>query len=210
MQTTIIDQLTKYLAPLTLQRMLQSSKTYKHTRTLSIWVIVFLLHPHPRIAFESFVFNSSSPEETTIWASGFGRNTTAKRYVQRSGGGTYAVGSYTLVITMDRGNVTDMTWIDGCSECSCTGNGGQSLTCPDYACVTNNCAIPEADCTAKGMDTCDMKIFIGWVGTDSRGRPCTSSGSLPYNFLQFGLTPAYRAAAGVDNQWLFNLNFRGT
>lgn len=150
-----------------------------------------------------------------LWVNAFNLNSTRKGYLQRAGGqNNYAVGSYSLVVEMDKGVPKQLTWIDGCSECKCVLEAGsqtsESLSCPDAACVTENCAIPNDVCVRKGADTCDIKIYLAWVGTDARGRPATSAGSLPYNFLQFGLSPVYRAAAGVTDQYLFNLGNWGT
>jgi len=150
-----------------------------------------------------------------MYVSAFGLNSTRKNYFVNEGGVTnrYTVGSYSLVVEMTKGVVTALTWIDGCSECpSSCANTGQSLTCPDSVCLTNDCTIPEGDCHNANhpVTTCDLKIFLAWVGSDAHSRPCTSSGSLPYNFLQFGLTPAFRAAAGVTDQYLFNISKIGS
>lgn len=146
-----------------------------------------------------------------MYVSGFGLNSTRKNYFQRIGSDVWTIGSYSLVVEMEKGTVKKFTWIDGCSECNCgTATDGTSITCPESVCITNDCSINHGDCIAKGSNTCDMKFFVGWVGEDKNNRPCTSSGSLPYNFLQFGLTPVYRAAAGVTNQYLFNISKIGS
>lgn len=142
-----------------------------------------------------------------MWASGFGLNSTQKQYVSK-GASTYTVGAYQLVIEMDKGVVSALTWIEGCGECSkCPASSANSLTCQSDVCITNQCTIEAGDCTNLAADQCDMKVYVAWVGSDAHGRQSTSSGSLPYNFVQFGLSPAYRAAAGVDKQYLFSLSF---
>lgn len=164
-------------------------------------------------AFNSYVTNKTSPDNLYLFASAFGLNSTNKGYLFREGGFggyTYVVGSFSLVVEMERGVPKKLTWIDGCGECAKdTPQAGESVFNPPAHCVTDNCAVPSQDCTDANVP-CDIKIYLAWVGTDARGRPSTSSGSLPFNFLQFGLTPAYRAAAGITKQYLFNLGNWGT
>lgn len=156
------------------------------------------------IAYAAFAANSSQAASPIIWVNAFGMNSTRKHYFVRSSG-AYTVGAFQLVVEMAKGVVNKLTWIDGCGECQCSSSG--SATCQSNVCVTNNCAISENDCTALAADQCNMKFYVAWVGSDVNNRPCTSAGSLPYNFVQFGLSAAYRAAAGVDKQYLFNLKF---
>lgn len=108
---------------------------------------------------------------------------------------------------MDKGNVTSLEWFDGCSECKC-GSDGDTLVdmlCPDSLCLSNSCAVTEKDCDARGEQTCNIKVYVGWIGTDNGGRPFDSSSSFPQNFMKFGFGKSYRAAAGVDKQYFFKL-----
>lgn len=192
----------------------ESSSTEKpdHTNTpgphfVSLLLVFVRLPVHSlATAFTAYTQNTSLDVSPVIWVNAFNRNTTKKNYLIR-GGGSYTVGAYQLVVEMEKGVIKALTWIDGCGECHCDDASGSSITCPSNVCVTNNCAISTNECLVNGATTCDLKIFVAWVGTDINGRPCTSAGSLPYNFVQFGLSPAYRAAAGVDKQYLFDLNF---
>lgn len=50
------------------------------------------------------------------------------------------------------------------------------------------------------------QIYLGFIGTDIRGRPLTSGGSMPSNFSKFSLVPTFRSAAGTITQQLTSQN----
>jgi hypothetical protein len=131
----------------------------------------------------------------------------------------YVIGSYTAFAFMEGGRFVNMTWEEGCDECTCFGNQanntGQSINpdtnteqvyifdCSPQQCITNLCGVRIADCTNTeqcpkcNQRTCDIKIYVGWAGTEGRNWPMNSYGTVPSAFTQFALTRSYRAAAGI-------------
>lgn len=107
---------------------------------------------------------------------------------------------------MDKGNVTSLEWVDGCNECKCSNEEdiGNSI-CKESLCYSDLCTVTDEDCDKMGDQTCNIKVYLAWIGTDANGRPFSSAQSLPNNFMVFGFKKAYRAAAGVDKQYFFDI-----
>lgn len=75
--------------------------------------------------------------------------------------------------------------------------------CNPGKCIDNMCAIPRQECanTTNCVNcddqTCNLKVYVGWKGTDVYGRVLTSFGSVPSVFRKFSFSPSYRQAAGM-------------
>eukprot|EP00461_Guttulinopsis_vulgaris_P002095 UN02096 len=96
---------------------------------------------------------------------------------------------YTLIIELDRGEVKSLKWESGC------------FTCKKDACWSGPewewCTIPYSDCktvSATAIDTCNIKIYVGWKGTDVDGNYLMSSQKSIKNFLQFDLNTPFEDA----------------
>lgn len=166
----------------------------------------FFVYKFSFLAYTTY-FKNGEATDYEIWISGFNMTTGRKRYFMKNyNGGNYVLGSYSVIVYMNQGNVTSIDWFDGCSECDCSSDDGiVDMFCPDSICLSNACAVTEADCDKMGPQTCNIKVYVGWIGTDANGRPFDSSSSFPQNFMRFGFSKTYRAAAGVDKQYFFKL-----
>jgi len=92
------------------------------------------------------------------------------------------IGSYSAVIRLQNGQVTDIEWDDGCQECNAD------------RCLDNVCSLELSSCvTTNAM--CDMKFYLAWIGTDANGINCNSAGNLPSNLMTFSYGPVYPQAA---------------
>lgn len=83
----------------------------------------------------------------------------------------YVVGSRSIVISLNSGNITSIDWDDTCSGC-------RSDACLDGACAIDSDSIdpPCGDEKELEMDPCrcGIKIYLVWVGTDINGKPMKS------------------------------------
>eukprot|EP01126_Amoeba_proteus_P021342 TRINITY_DN2162_c0_g1_i4.p1 TRINITY_DN2162_c0_g1~~TRINITY_DN2162_c0_g1_i4.p1 ORF type:complete len:128 (-),score=7.13 TRINITY_DN2162_c0_g1_i4:70-453(-) len=109
--------------------------------------------------------------------------TTRKLYLSSR----YVVGSYSAIVRMENGNVTRIDWNDGCQECN------------EDRCIDNVCGIDQDTCARnERLKSCDLKVYLGWIGTDLDGTYCRSAGDLPSNFRQFALRPVYEQSSFLD------------
>jgi hypothetical protein len=76
--------------------------------------------------------------------------------------------------------------------------------CNPGKCIDNMCAISaygecanSTNCVDCDDQTCNLKIYVGWKGTDKVGRLLSSYGSVPSTFRKFSFSPSYRQAAGI-------------
>lgn len=110
------------------------------------------------------------------------------------------VGSRAITFVMESGNVTDMYWDDSCVGCT-------AGMCLEHSCSTDLAGLTPScrDATALRDDPfrCGVKIYIGWKGTDSRGKRLSSYSSVPSRFQKFSfITSAYNAAAGFATDFI--------
>ena len=78
---------------------------------------------------------------------------------------------FSIVVTMDNGNVTDLVWDNGCWE--------GSENCYKY--VTGvyedqNNYMNSTNCGLSNSTSCDPKIYVSFIGTDSSGNYLESAG----------------------------------
>ena len=109
-----------------------------------------------------------------------GLNVTVRAWVEIGGNrsesrimisNSHAVGSRSVVISVDTGNITSIDWDDNCD--GCRGNA-----CLDGACSIDSESISPACDDPKEIEMdpfrCGIKIYLVWVGTDVDGKPMKS------------------------------------
>jgi len=101
---------------------------------------------------------------------------------------TWTVPYYSAYFRFSAGRVTNLTWDDGCSQCS----GDQ--------CVDNNCGLDTPTCLTNTANPCEVKVYIAWLGQDGSGAWCTSAGYLPSNFRIMTNEPLVQQASGADQK----------
>jgi len=105
--------------------------------------------------------------------------------VPAADGTEYIVPFWTAIIGLVDGVPTSITWDDNPSCLGCSGD----------SCVDGFCAIPSTQCDlADGKNDCDVKIYIGWFGTDRNGRYLKSAGKRLSRFRNFSLNTAFTNA----------------
>lgn len=129
---------------------------------------------------------------------------------------------YTVIIGMDKGAVSYISWDDGCIFCAtngaeCIDNTIDTNTSvpmegsPEHRnCVQNADYCYPASTAANSSDynygnatstiaqsPCDLKVFIVWTGTDSSGRYLTSAGKRFSRFRQYAAASAYQTGINV-------------
>jgi hypothetical protein len=143
---------------------------------------------------DSFLNFANSTVGTQIWLQLASSNVTST--IKRYNSGNYIVGSFSAVIQLIEGIPQAFIWDDGCDECNTTGADPNQ-------CLDRFCAVTMDECmncTGCTSQTCNIKIFLAWLGTDLNGNVMTSASYLPSNLIKFSVDPVYKAAAGVVPQ----------
>jgi len=101
---------------------------------------------------------------------------------------------WTITIQLDNGVLnptTPFVWDnDGGSGCF----GG----CQPSDCLDGFCGSPIVNCGSASTDTdCDLKIYVGWYGTDSTGTYLTSASKRLSAFRSWSVVDVFQAAASV-------------
>jgi len=94
----------------------------------------------------------------------------------------FVVPFWTAIIQLKDGLAESITWDDGCYGCS------------DLPCYEATCGIRNINCYAGKVD-CDIKIYLGWFGTDKSGRYLTSAGKRLSRFRAYSVKSAYDTAS---------------
>jgi len=102
-------------------------------------------------------------------------------------GKSYIVPYWVAIVIMKDGIPSRIDWDDGCYGCS------------DDECVADTCGIgldqcPDSRIEQTGID-CDIKVYIGWFGTDTDGQYLISAGKRPSRFKQYSISDAVSGAA---------------
>jgi len=105
----------------------------------------------------------------------------------------FLVGSLTLTITLLDGKLDNAYWADSCDECSL-----------DRCVDEKNCGLTYDELSCTDKFTCNVMIYLAWVGTDANGQPCRSYSFTPQRFSRFSLVPAYKSAANITNEQFFS------
>lgn len=98
---------------------------------------------------------------------------------------------YTLIITLDKGNIVDLEWEAGCFDCD------RDWCLTDF----NLCTVPYTQCSninPLSDISCNLKVYIAWKGTDKNGDYLISAQRTIRNFMLFSLSlPLAQAAKTV-------------
>jgi len=96
----------------------------------------------------------------------------------------YVVPYWVAIVNLNNGIPTSIDWDDGCYGC-----GGDE-------CIMDTCAVDIQTCEVDGID-CDIKIYLGWFGTDGDGQYLVSAGKRPSRFKQYSISSAVSSAAST-------------
>jgi len=138
-----------------------------------------------------------------VWVELGGVRSESKRVIV----GDRIVGSRSVIVTLNRGNITAIDWDDDCSTCV-------SADCLDGTCSFSTMTLetPCDDPAALAQDAfrCAVKLYVVWAGTDSSNKDMTSISKLPSRFYKYSLVSnIYEAAAGFwedfTNAWMLVL-----
>lgn len=99
-------------------------------------------------------------------------------------GNQYVVPFYTMIVELQDGMVKALTWDDGCYGCE-----GDSAACVDGY----TCGVSTEVCQKEEKD-CDLKLYLGWFGTDKGGNYLTSAGKRLSRFRGSSLKSAFNNA----------------
>jgi hypothetical protein len=157
---------------------------------------------------QRYIYRTSS-DTTYVWVEFGGKTLNLTTMPKRYAKGEYILASYSVVVQMNKGEPVAITWDDGCNECMKTNNE----TDPEQ-CIDNSCGVTILECLVcescvqndTFWQTCNIKIYLGFIGTDALSRPLTSAGNMPSNFAKFSLVPLFRSAAGTITQQLTSQN----
>ncbi|KAG5190305.1 hypothetical protein JKP88DRAFT_298901 [Tribonema minus] len=101
-----------------------------------------------------------------------------KSFRQASLGITFPL--FTAIINVDRGNITSITWDDGCHFCArqfCQANtfnfAGTNTTADGQALGGKDCYYEDAkscvNASGQVSDACQLEVYVVWSGTDRDG-----------------------------------------
>jgi len=120
-----------------------------------------------------------------IWleASGFKGFSPLKKVRDKN----YVIPGWTMIIKIKDGKILGMVWddIDGC------------LSCPG-ACIDGFCGIEESKCGQNSI-SCDLQIYVGWIGSDDKGNFMVSAGRRQSQFRNYSLKSAFDMAYQTYN-----------
>eukprot|EP00462_Mataza_sp_D1_P001702 CAMPEP_0175092840 /NCGR_PEP_ID=MMETSP0086_2-20121207/2678_1 /TAXON_ID=136419 /ORGANISM="Unknown Unknown, Strain D1" /LENGTH=238 /DNA_ID=CAMNT_0016365731 /DNA_START=46 /DNA_END=762 /DNA_ORIENTATION=+ len=103
----------------------------------------------------------------------------------------YYVPFWTAIIELRDGFVQSINWDDGCWGCDRES----------AACLDKTCSVPHSECfdesTRSGAVNCDVKVYVGWFGTDKNGKYLTSAGKRLSRFRSTSLQDLFNAASDI-------------
>jgi len=100
---------------------------------------------------------------------------------------------FTVIAVLDKGNVTDYGWDDGCGYCT-------TDECLDNQCGTHRPAGTTNSCT---LTDCDLRVYMAWSGRDKNDTPCKSEASCPSNFRQISTSSVTDFGSNVYNDFIY-------
>lgn len=114
-----------------------------------------------------------------------GYASTVKGYRIQTDSGNYTLPYFTAIVTVDNGDVTGVTWDDGCLFCSNTKDSCMHNTYNYNGVIVEgskedegkDCYLPDAKCISNGevSEACPLQVYVVWAGTDSAGTYFQSS-----------------------------------
>ncbi|GLE03363.1 hypothetical protein PINS_up012253 [Pythium insidiosum] len=98
----------------------------------------------------------------------------------------------TAIISVKKGQVQGVSWDDGCYFCGSemcepnlyrfASNVSSRVAKEGYTCYNN-----VATCSGPNATSCDLTIYIGWTGTDSKGNYLSSAGLRMSQFTKYSI-----------------------
>jgi hypothetical protein len=135
----------------------------------------------------------------TIWVELKGYNETLppKRvYNDDEGMEQLVIPYFTALVLLDKGNVTDFQWDDGCDD-YCNPN----KDCLDDVCGVHR--IRKGKDICNGTVDCNIKIYVAWSGRDKDDVRCRSETSSPSNFRQVSVSPVTTLGDGLWDDFVY-------
>jgi len=112
----------------------------------------------------------------------------------------YVIPFVTGIVTLDNGSPVSIAWDNACLGCS----GTQCISGTSCGIQFNTTDGADGTCAgragATGTTDCDLKVYLGWYGTDGDNTYLTSSGQRYSAFRQYSAYSAYSTAADTLNQ----------
>ncbi|TMW69498.1 hypothetical protein Poli38472_001654 [Pythium oligandrum] len=113
----------------------------------------------------------------------------------------------TAIVSVKKGEVTGVTWDDGCYFCDhsmCEPNSyryptnvSSQLTGEGYTCFNQ-----MSSCSGTNATACDLTIYVGWTGTDSNGDYLSSAGMRMSQFAKYSITSYFKKLASSFNSFM--------
>jgi hypothetical protein len=135
-------------------------------------------------------------ENVSIWVDYHG-SYSSQHYYRNNFTSGYFVGAFVVVIHLTNGLIQSVTWDDfGCGECSSS------------ECIADeNCGIENSQANnCDNPSSCNLNLYIVWMGTDASGNELLSAQYRPTLFAAYSLYPMYQAASGVAATRFFQPN----
>lgn len=158
-------------------------------------------HHHLTIVFAKLV--NTKPAQTLVVAQ-IGNDQTLSTptlYLQRSA--TAVVPVLNLVVQLTNGQVSGFTWDGACLACSGASNclsTAVTWTDPDKTGTTQSSSdswCTKTFCASSSYADCDLRLFVSWVGTDSKGKYLESAGYRLSNFQSQNIAAIYGSMSSL-------------
>jgi hypothetical protein len=119
-------------------------------------------------------------------------------FVNFTGGAvSFYANVYSLVISVHKGQIFNVTWDDKCGLCEEDSNECKTINLADG--LTDQLCNAKAQCAAPATTQCDPKIFVSWIGSDKNNRKMTSAGMRLARFRNFDMSEIYTRAQNLKN-----------
>jgi len=150
-------------------------------------------------AFTKFVTGFVSADESSVTRIIAQTDTThltkALPYANITDGSVDFYGNlYNLVIRLTDGIVTELVWDNTCGICSDLSCYTEAM---DDGQATNLCNVKSSCGGSSYVASCDPKIYVTWIGTDSAGTALTSAGLRMSQFTKYSITDLYSQASSL-------------
>lgn len=99
----------------------------------------------------------------------------------------------TAIISVKQGVIQGVTWDDGCYFCDAATcepnlyrfatNVSSQLGDQGYTCYNSM----ETTCKSENSSICDLTVYVGWTGTDSKGNYLSSAGMRMSQFKKYSI-----------------------
>lgn len=174
------------------------------------------------------VANKTNPDNVTllfrddssvyVWVNVSGGFVLPPRYYKYfAAGPDYFSGPLVVVVTFDQGVITFVEWDDDkCADCDaekCIGANKTESNCgynynkvkcgETFSTNVGNSTTPEGKDLETDEDMCNIRIFVAFRGTDSKGFAMRTYAYVPSKFASFSTLNVYQTAAGVASDNYF-------